>query len=111
SKFNLLTIKDIGFLPEIPETGNTLHENALIKSNTIHTFCGKDCFSDDTGLEVEALQGAPGVYSARFAGENASYAENVNKLLFELNGIANRKACFKTVVSLNFKGKNYFFEG
>ncbi len=110
-KFKVLGLKDIGFEGEIPETGSTLAENAYQKSHFIYERFGLDCFSDDTGLEVDALGGRPGVRSARFAGDNSSYAENVDKLLRELKGKKDRSARFRTVISLILKGKEYQFEG
>lgn len=101
----------LGCHDEIPETGNTLRDNALQKVQYIHDRFGVDCFADDTGLEVEALDGAPGVYSARYAGEPADFAKNRAKLLAALTGISNRRAQFRTVVSLILNDKTYFFEG
>ena len=101
----------LGCHDEIPETGNTLRDNALQKVQYIHDRFGVDCFADDTGLEVEALDGAPGVYSARYAGEPADFAKNRAKLLAALAGISNRRAQFRTVVSLILNDKTYFFEG
>jgi XTP/dITP diphosphohydrolase len=110
-KFTVLGLDDIGFTDEIHETGTTLQENASIKSEVVFNKFEIDCFSDDTGLLVDALDGAPGVYSARYSGENATYESNVEKLLSELNGVENRKAHFSTIISLRFNGKEYFFEG
>ena len=101
----------LGCHDEIPETGETLRDNALQKVQYIHDRFGVDCFADDTGLEVEALDGAPGVYSARYAGEPADFAKNRAKLLSALAGISNRRAQFRTVVSLILNDKTYFFEG
>ena len=101
----------LGCHDEIPETGNTLRDNALQKVQYIHDRFGIDCFADDTGLEVEALDGAPGVYSARYAGEPADFAKNRAKLLSALAGISHRRAPFRTVVSLILNDKTYFFEG
>lgn len=101
----------LGCHDEIPETGKTLRDNALQKVQYIHDRFGVDCFADDTGLEVEALDGAPGVYSARYAGEPADFAKNRAKLLSALAGISNRRAQFRTVVSLILNDKTYFFEG
>ena len=109
--FEVLSLSDIGYDKDIPETGNTLAKNASQKSHTIYNKFNIDCFSDDTGLDIDALDGEPGVYSARYAGENASYNDNVNKVLLKLNGIKNRKAAFRTVVSLILDGKEYQFEG
>lgn len=110
-KYEVLSLQDIGFLDDIPEPYHTLEENALTKSKTIFLKYGLDCFADDTGLEVEALNGAPGVYSARYAGANCSFEDNVNKLLDELKGKDNRKARFRTIISLIVDGKEYQFEG
>ena len=109
--YEIISLDEIGFTEEIPEPYDTLKENASIKSRTISKRFNINCFADDTGLEVEALNGAPGVYSARYAGENCSFQDNVNKLLDELKGIKNRKAHFRTVISLIIDGKEYFFEG
>jgi XTP/dITP diphosphohydrolase len=109
--FDVVSLNDVGIDEEIPETGKTLKANASIKSHYVKEKLNMDCFADDTGLEVDALNGAPGVYSARYAGENASYEENVIKLLAEMDGEGNRKARFKTVISLLINGKEYFFEG
>jgi len=107
----LLTLRDIGCHEDIEETATTLEGNARIKTEHIKNNYGYDCFADDTGLEVEALNGAPGVYSARYAGEKATFEDNVNKMLFELHGIKNRSARFRTVISLLWKGNQYYFEG
>ena len=109
--FEIVSLKELGFNDDIPETGSTLEENASQKSHYINNRFHIDCFSDDTGLVVEALGGAPGVYSARYAGENCSYEDNVNKLLKELENVNNRKAAFKTVISLIIDGKEYQFAG
>ncbi len=109
--FDVLSLKELNFPEDIPETGKTLAENASQKSRYVYDRFGLDCFADDTGLEVDALDGAPGVYSARFAGENATYDENVTKLLEALDKEKNRKARFKTVVSLWLDGKEYLFDG
>ncbi|MCK9453243.1 MAG: non-canonical purine NTP diphosphatase [Bacteroidales bacterium] len=111
NQLQLLSLKDIQFEGDIPETSPTLEGNAIQKANFIHDRYLLDCFADDTGLEVEALNGAPGVYSARYAGENATYADNVNKLLREMHGLKNRRACFKTVIALFWEGQLYRFEG
>jgi len=96
----LLSLKDIGCLEDIPETQNTIEGNAIQKAEYIKQHYGYDCFADDTGLEVEALNGAPGVYSARYAGEQRNADDNMNKLLFELTHESNRNAQFKTVITL-----------
>jgi len=111
NQFEVLSLKDIGFNEDIPETGITLSENASQKSYAIFNRFKIDCFSDDTGLEVDALEGKPGVYSARYAGEGCSFDDNVNKILSELHGNENRQAAFSTVISLLLDGKEYQFEG
>jgi len=110
-RLKIISLNDLNFHEPIPETGDTLAENASQKAHFIYQKFGKNCFADDTGLEVDALGGAPGVYSARYAGENATYEQNTEKLLNELREIQNRKARFKTVISLILDGKEYFFEG
>lgn len=107
----LLSLKDIGCTEDIEETEITLEGNAKLKADYITRKYGYDCFADDTGLEVEALNGAPGVYSARYAGENVSYEDNVQKMLKDMLGKGNRKAQFRTVVALNLEGRQYLFEG
>ena len=108
----LLSLNDIGCQTDIPETAETLEGNALLKSSYIYKNYHLDCFADDTGLEVEALNGAPGVYSARYAGGEGHDAQaNMLKLLHELDGKENRKAQFRTAISLILDGKEYFFEG
>jgi len=109
--YQVISLKEIGFTEEIPEPYETLEENALTKSKTIYEKFGIDCFADDTGLEVEALDGAPGVYSARYAGPNCSFEDNVNKMLEEMQDKQNRKAQFRTVVSLILNGEEFYFEG
>lgn len=107
----VLSLADIGCHDDIPETAETLEGNALIKARYIKEKYGYDCFADDTGLMVEALDGAPGVYSARFAGEHCSPADNIALLLEKLKGEENRKAKFCTVVALIYNGKEFLFEG
>lgn len=109
--YNILGLHDIDCHEDIVEDGETLKDNAIIKANYVTENYHIDCFADDTGLEVDALDGAPGVYSARYAGEGCSYQDNVNKLLEALKGVENRKARFKTVIALNLNGKQYTFEG
>lgn len=96
---------------ELPETGNTLIENALQKARFVANKFNVNCFADDTGLEVESLNGEPGVYSARYAGEEKDAIKNMNKLLKHLDGKSNRNACFKTVIALVLGGKEFLFEG
>ena len=109
--FDLMTLNEIGCFEEIEETATTLEGNAKIKTDHVKQNYGFDCFADDTGLEVEALNGEPGVYSARYAGENASFDDNVQKMLKAMHGLENRKARFRSVISLILNGKQLFFEG
>lgn len=111
SAIQLLNLQDIGCLAELPETHETLEENAIEKAAFLYQHFKTNCFSDDTGLEVEALQGAPGVYSARFAELNKTYQDNNNLLLEKMKDVLNRKARFRTVVALILDGKQYLFEG
>ncbi len=110
-QLEILSLADINCHEDIPETGDTLQENALIKAQFVKDKFGLDCFADDTGLEVQALNNAPGIYSSRFAGENCDPEDNMRKLLHDLNGIINRNARFRTVIALFLNGKEYFFEG
>lgn len=111
-KVELLSLNDIDCHTDIPETADTLEGNALLKSSYIYKNYGLDCFGDDTGLEVEALNGAPGVYSARYATDEGHDAQaNMLKLLREMEGKENRKAQFRTVISLILDDKEYLFEG
>ncbi len=110
-RFEILSLSDIGYNEDIPETGKTLSENASQKSHTIFKRFRIDCFSDDTGLDIDALNGEPGVYSARYAGEDASYDDNVNKVLQKLDGKKSRQGAFRTIVSLILDGKEHQFEG
>lgn len=107
----LLSLKEIGCFEDIPETQNTIEGNAIQKAEYIKTHYGYDCFADDTGLQVYALNGAPGVYSARYAGEKHNADDNMNKLLRELNTYNNRTAKFKTVIALHLNGKLETFTG
>lgn len=107
----IVSLKEIGCFEDIPETADTIEGNAILKANYITEKYGYDCFADDTGLEVEALNGAPGVYSARYAGEQKDANDNMDKLLFELKDKTNRKANFKTVIALNLNGKQNLFSG
>ena len=110
-KIEILSLSDIGCHDDIPETGATLEENALQKADYIKRHFGYDCFADDTGLEVDALNGAPGVFSARYAGESCDPEDNMDKLLRELNGVENRKARFRTVIALVLNGNVHYFDG
>ncbi|MBL7937476.1 MAG: non-canonical purine NTP diphosphatase [Bacteroidia bacterium] len=107
----LLSLDDINFDTEIEETAETIEGNALLKAKTIYEKTGINCFADDSGLLVDALNGAPGVYSARYAGEQKNNEDNMQKLLYELQNHANRNAHFKTVMALILDGKEYLFEG
>lgn len=110
-EFIILTLSECGIHTDIPEPHPTLEENAREKSTTIYNLTGTDCFSEDSGLEVDVLQGAPGVHSARYAGPSADTEANNRKLLTELQGIKNRKARFRTVISLLLDGREHQFEG
>lgn len=110
-EIELLSLKDIQCFADIPETADTLEGNARQKAMYIYENYGMDCFADDTGLEVEALGGAPGVFSARYAGEGHDSEANMQKLLKELAGKENRKAQFRTVICLIRNGKEHLFEG
>lgn len=105
------SLEEIGCKEELPETGNTLEANALQKAQYIYDHFGVDCFADDTGLEVNALEGAPGVYSGRFAGEPRSDERNIQLLLEQMDGRKNREARFRTIIALILGGKKYQFEG
>ena len=111
SIFNIITLKEAGIDIDIPEPHDTLEANATEKSQTIFEITKQNCFSEDTGLEVEALSGEPGVKSARYAGEDRSFDDNIEKLLSKLKPFENRLAQFRTVISLILDGKEYFFEG
>lgn len=107
----LLSLEDIGCFEEIPETAETIEGNAILKANYVTEKFGYDCFADDSGLEVESLNGAPGVYSARYAGEHKNNEHNIDKLLVELADQNNRKAHFKTVIALNINNQQHLFTG
>ena len=109
--YEVLSLEDIGCHEEIVEDADTIQGNAKIKADFVTNKYHVNCFADDTGLEVEALGGAPGVYSARYAGEHCSYQDNVNKMLAAMKGQTNRKAAFRTVIALNLDGESYYFEG
>jgi XTP/dITP diphosphohydrolase len=110
-EIKLLSLKDIGCFEDIPETQNTIEGNALQKANYVKENYGYDCFADDTGLEVNALNGEPGVYSARYAGEQRNAQYNMDLLLENLNDIENRDARFKTVIALQLNNKQLTFTG
>ena len=107
----IVSLEDIGCTEDIPETADTIEGNAILKANYVTEKYGFDCFADDTGLEVDALNSAPGVYSARYAGEQKDANDNMDKLLSELKDESNRKANFKTVIALNLNGKQNLFTG
>ena len=111
SNYQIVSLKDIGFFDDIPEPHDTLEANALEKARTIHEKFGINCFSEDTGLEVKALNNAPGVYSARYAGEQKSSDDNIDLLLKNLAAHEDRTAQFRTVVALILDKKEYLFEG
>ena len=111
SDFKIISLNELNINEDIPETGNTLQENALQKASYIFNKTGENCFADDTGLEIQALNNQPGVYSARYAGENCNPEDNIQKVLSKLDGKKNRKATFKTVITLILNNKTYFFEG
>ena len=125
--FELISLPDVGIYEDVPETGNTLMANSLQKARYVYENCGCDCFADDTGLEVDALGGAPGVYTARYAGDDKDFNKNMDKVLYELTRLESeskvaasmglkmkpfsRRARFKSVITLMLDGKPHFFEG
>lgn len=111
TNFEIISLADIHCFDDIPETANTLEGNAILKANYITEKFGYDCFADDTGLEVNALNNQPGVFSARYAGKENDAEANMQKLLRELGENTNRKAQFRTAITLNINQKQYIFEG
>jgi len=109
--FTIKSLQQIGCTEDIPETAPTLEGNALLKAQYVFNKYGKNCFADDTGLEIEALNGRPGVFSARYATDGHDFEANIDKVLEELSGVENRKARFRTVVALIIDGSVYYFEG
>jgi XTP/dITP diphosphohydrolase len=109
--FRITSLAGAGLDVEIPETQETIEGNAVQKARFIHEQTGMNCFADDTGLEIDALDGRPGVYSARYAGEGCSFDDNIEKILGELSGVQDRKACFRCVICLIFNNEEYIFEG
>lgn len=109
--FKITGLSDLNITEEIPEDAETLEENALFKARYVHQKTNMNVFADDTGLEVTALGGAPGVYSARYAGESKSFDDNIDKLLREMQGATDRSARFRTVIALILDNKEYLFEG
>ncbi|WP_298121614.1 non-canonical purine NTP diphosphatase [Flavobacterium sp.] len=111
NSIQIVSLEDIGCTEEIPETADTIEGNAILKANYVTQKYGYNCFADDSGLEVDALNGEPGVFSARYAGEPKNDDNNMNKLLSNLKDKTNRTANFKTVICLNYKGKQHLFTG
>ncbi len=111
SSIQILSLGDIGCTEDIPETADTIEGNAILKANYVTEKYGYDCFADDSGLEVKALNGEPGVFSARYAGEPKNDENNIDKLLFNLKEVENKKANFKTVICLNLQGEQQLFTG
>lgn len=111
SRVEIVSLQDIGCNDDIPETADSLSGNSELKARYVYERYGLDCFADDTGMEVEALHGAPGVYSARYAGEPADFARNRQKVLLEMQTAADRGASFRTVITLILGGRTYQFEG
>jgi XTP/dITP diphosphohydrolase len=107
----ILSLEDIGCTEDIPETADTFEGNAILKANYVTQKYGYDCFADDSGLEVDALNGEPGVFSARYAGEPKNDENNIDKLLANLKDVNNKKANFKTIICLNLKGEQHLFTG
>lgn len=111
NKFDIITLEEAGIDIDIPEPHDTIEENAAEKSNFIYKLTGKNAFGEDTGLEIEALNNEPGVLSARYAGDEKNHQKNIEKVLLNLNGVENRTAQFKTIISLIIDGKQLMFEG
>jgi len=111
SQFEIVSLEDIGCLVDIPETAATIEGNAILKANYVTENFGLPCFADDTGLEIEALNNEPGVYSARYAGEQKNADDNMNLVLQKLANETNRKAQFKTIIALNINNEQHLFEG
>lgn len=111
SNYKIISLKEAGIDIDIPEPFDTLDENAITKAETIYELIGQDCFSEDTGLHVNALNGEPGVKSARYAGEGKNFSDNIDKLLLKLKGLTNREAVFKAVICLILNGEKFLFEG
>lgn len=109
--FKILGLKEMDYFDDIPETGTTFYENARLKVEFIYEKFGLDCFSDDSGLSIDALDGDPGVYSSRYAGEPADTNKNIEKVLAEMKGKTNRQAHFITVIAMQWEGRLFYFEG
>ena len=110
-KFEIVSLQDIGCTEDIPETADTIEGNAILKAQYVYDKYGLSCFADDTGLEIDALEGEPGVYSARYAGEQKNADDNMALVLQKLENKTNRSAQFKTVIALNFGSEHFLFEG
>lgn len=110
-KFEIVSLQDIGCTEDIPETAETIEGNTILKAQYVYDKYGLSCFADDTGLEIDALQGEPGVYSARYAGEQKNADDNMALVLQKLENKTNRSAQFKTVIALNFGSEHFLFEG
>lgn len=110
-KIELISLSDLNIHEDIPEEFQTIEENAMAKAKYVYRLTGMDVFADDTGLEIEALDGAPGVHSARFAGDEKDFDRNIDRVLALMTNKENRKACFRTVIALILRGKEYLFEG
>ncbi|WP_291274181.1 non-canonical purine NTP diphosphatase [Flavobacterium sp.] len=110
-KFEIVSLQDIGCTEDIPETADTIEGNAILKAQYVYDKYGLSCFADDTGLEIDALEGEPGVYSARYAGEQKNADDNMALVLQKLEHQSNRSAQFKTVIALNFGSEHFLFEG
>lgn len=110
-QYRIVSLNELGCYEDIPETENTLEGNALLKARFIHSRYHCNCFADDTGLEIEALHGEPGVYSARYAGDHCSFEDNIVKVLQKLEGKTNRNALFRTVIALIIDGQEFLFDG
>lgn len=111
NSIEIVSLKDIGCLEDIPETADTIEGNAILKANYVTEKYGFNCFADDSGLEIDALNGEPGVYSARYAGEPKDDSKNIDKVLEKLKDKTNKKANFKTVICLNIDGEQHLFAG
>jgi XTP/dITP diphosphohydrolase len=109
--FEIISLKDLGIFEDIPETGMSFRDNALLKASYLHEKFGFDCIAEDSGLEIDALSGEPGIYSARYAGDEKNHAANIRKVLEKLKPFFNRKARFRSVIAVLVKGQPHFFEG
>ncbi len=110
-RYTIISAAEAGFTEEVEETGTSFRENSLLKSQAIWEALGRDCFSDDSGLEVDALGGAPGIYSARYAGEDKNFESNIDKVLAQMEGVSQRRARFRCCVTLMLGGQPHFFDG